>query len=74
MAATPRKPSSPTLQQQITLIEGEINDLKMQLTKPHFFADSPEGDLDIKTKIIDKQNEMIELLIKLSNNNDKSKP
>lgn len=57
------KASSLTLQQQIKLIEGEIKKLKKQLLKPHFMKDA-EQDYDIKSHIIDKQNEIIELYIK----------
>jgi hypothetical protein len=55
-----------TLKEQISQLEEEIDDLKMQLLKPHLLAKSPEQDLEVKSKIIDKQTEMIELLIKQS--------
>lgn len=49
---------------KIKQLEKEIKDLKDALsTKPHLIKDA-EGDYDIKSHIIDKQNEMIELLIK----------
>jgi|GEM_PF-3462314 len=60
-----KKASSLTLQQQIKQIEGEIIKLKKQLLKPHLTR-SAEQDYNIKSQIIDKQNEIIELYIKLS--------
>jgi hypothetical protein len=53
--------SSPQMQQ----LEEEIKELKEQLKKYHLTASS-EHDYDVKSHIIDKQNEMIELLIKQS--------
>ena len=66
MATPAKKSTSLTLAQQIKQIEKDIKSLKVQLLKPHLLAKSPEQDLDIKSKIIDKQNVMIELLIKQS--------
>jgi hypothetical protein len=56
-------PSSSTLSSQIKQLEEEINELKIHLEKYHF-TKSPEQDFDVKTRIIEKQNEMIELLIR----------
>ncbi len=70
MKTDSKKIAPPTIEQQITQIEGEISDLKMKLQEPHL-AKSVEQDYDIKSRIIDKQNEMIELLIKLSKKNAK---
>lgn len=61
-----KKSTTLTIEQQLKQIEKDIKVLKAQLLKPHLLAKSPEQDLDIKSKIIDKQNEMIELLIKQS--------
>lgn len=49
---------------QIRQLEEEIKELRMQLKKPHL-TKSSEQDYDIKSHIIDKQNEMIELLMKI---------
>ena len=51
-----------TLSSKIKQLEEEIKDLKVQLKKPHLIK-SNEHDYDIKSHIIDKQNEMIELLM-----------
>lgn len=51
---------------KIKQIEEEIKELKYQLKKPHLTKDS-EQDYDIKSRIIDKQNEMIELLTEQAN-------
>lgn len=48
---------------EIKKLEEEISELREELKKLHF-AKSAEQDYDIKSKIINKQNEMIELLIK----------
>lgn len=48
---------------QIKQMEEEIRVLKEELKKPHLTRDA-EQDYDIKSRIIDKQNEMIELLLK----------
>jgi hypothetical protein len=48
---------------KIKQLEEEIETLREELKKLHF-AKSSEQDYDIKSKIIDKQNEMIEMLIK----------
>jgi hypothetical protein len=50
---------------QLKQLEEEIKMLRTELKKIHF-AKSSEQDYDIKSQIIDKQNEMIELLIKQS--------
>jgi len=47
-------------------LEEEIKELKSQLKKPHLTKDS-EGDYDIKSHIIDKQTEIIELLTEMAN-------
>ncbi len=65
MKTQTKKASSLTIQQQIKQIEGEIKKLKKQLLKPHF-AKNAEQDYDIKSHIIDKQNEIIEMYITLS--------
>ena len=57
-----------TAQQQIKQIQEEIKSLKLELLKPHF-TKSAEQDYDIKSEIIEKQNQMIELLVKLSDEN-----
>jgi hypothetical protein len=50
---------------KIKQIEEEIKELKEKLKKPHL-THSNEQDYDIKSHIIDKQNEMIELLMQQS--------
>jgi hypothetical protein len=65
-------PSGKALSQKIKKIEEEINILKAKLLVPHL-TKSAEQDYDIKSIIIDKQNEMIELLIKQSEKNTNSK-
>jgi len=55
-----------TTYSKIKQIEAEIAALKENLKKPHLTKDS-EGDYDIKSQIIDKQNEMIELLTEQAN-------
>lgn len=55
-----------TSSSKIKQLESEINELKENLKKPHLTKDS-EGDYDIKSQIIDKQNTMIELLYELAN-------
>lgn len=70
MKEAPNKPDYLNLQQQIKQIEEEVKTLKKELQKPHF-AKSTEQDYDIKSHIIEKQNQMIELLIELSQKNTK---
>lgn len=60
--ATPSS-SNPNIKQ----LEEEIKELRYQLKKPHLTKDS-EGDYDIKSRIIDKQNELIDLLMQQTNN------
>jgi phosphoribosylaminoimidazole carboxylase (NCAIR synthetase) len=55
---------------RIRQIEEEIKTLKESLKKPHLIKDA-EGDYDIKSQIIDKQNEMIELLTEMANRTTK---
>jgi hypothetical protein len=50
------------LQQKIKQLETEIKILKKQLLKSHFVKNA-EQDYDIKSHIIDKQNQIIELYI-----------
>jgi hypothetical protein len=64
MGTSSEKLSPETFKQKINQLEEELQDLKQQLRKPHFFAASAEQDYEIKSKIIDKQNEMIELLLR----------
>jgi hypothetical protein len=65
---TKSEKSSPlTLEQQIQEIEEELKILKMHLHEPHFFGHSSARDFDIKNDIIQKQNQMIELLMKIAN-------
>ncbi len=71
MASPTKKSTTLALEQQIKHIEKDIKSLKAQLLKPHLLAKSPEQDLEIKSKIIYKQNEMIELLIRQSKKNSK---
>lgn len=49
---------------QIKQLEEEIKQLKLELKSKKHLTLSSESDYDIKSHIIDKQNEMIELLIK----------
>jgi len=58
-----------TLEQQIQGIEEELKILKMHLHEPHFFGHASANDYEIKNRIIEKQNQMIELLVKLTNEN-----
>ncbi len=58
-----------TLEQQIQAIEDELKILKMHLHEPHFFGHSSSHDYDFKNQIIEKQNQMIELLIRLAKRN-----
>jgi hypothetical protein len=51
---------------RIKQLESEINELKDSLKKPHLTKDL-EGDYEIKSRIIDKQNEMIKLLTEQAN-------
>jgi hypothetical protein len=50
-----------TMPSKINELQEEINGLKEELKKPHLTKNS-EQDYAIKSKIIDKQNEIIELL------------
>jgi len=51
---------------RIKQLQQEIKELKESLSKPHLTKNS-EQDYTIKSQIIDKQNEMIELLYNLVN-------
>jgi hypothetical protein len=53
---------------RIKQLEEEIDELKIHLQKYHLI-ETPEQDFDIKSLIINKQNEMIELLIKQRDEN-----
>ena len=55
-----------TSQQKIKQIEEELKDLKHKLEKYHL-TKSSEQDYEIKSHIIEKQNELIELLIEHAN-------
>lgn len=44
-------------------LEEEINQLNIHLKRYHF-TDTPEQDFDIKSQLINKQNELIEILMK----------
>ena len=59
MNTSSNNPSSSRIKE----LEEDINALKEELKKPHF-TKSSEQDMDIKSRIIDTQNEMIELLLK----------
>jgi hypothetical protein len=56
-----------TFQDDIKELEDEIEQLKIKLTRAHFVR-SNEQDYDIKSKIIEKQNKLIEILIKENEN------
>ena len=45
-------------QKEIKQLQEELKQLKIKLTHPHI-AKSQEDDYDIKSKIIDKQNQII---------------
>jgi hypothetical protein len=49
-------------------IEEELNQLKIKLAEYHLIKSS-EQDYDLKSQIIDKQNQIIELLIEQSKKN-----
>lgn len=70
MKAQTKNTKSLNWRQQIKQIEKEIKPLKDQLLTPHF-TKSAEHDYDIKSQIIDKQNQIIEILIKQTNKNIK---
>ncbi len=59
MKTTSKQASSSRMKQ----LERDIEGLKKEMLKPHL-AKSEEQDYEIKSRIIDKQNQMIELLIK----------
>ncbi len=59
MGVPSKQASTPRMQQ----LEKDIAGLKSELLKPHF-AKSQEQDYDIKSRLIDKQNQMIALLLK----------
>ena len=63
MKTQSKKPALAKWQLLIREKEEEIKSLKKQMEKPHFIKSS-EQDYDIKSHIIDKQNEIIELFIK----------
>jgi hypothetical protein len=50
-----------TVLSKIKQLKTEIAELKENLKKPHLTKDS-EGDYEIKSQIIDKQNKIIEIL------------
>lgn len=52
-------------EEEVKRIEAEIRELEMKFDHPHFM-NSPENDYDIKSKIIEKQNEIIALYLKAS--------
>ena len=54
----------------ISKIEEELKQLRLELKAKNHLTQSSEADYDLKSQIIDKQNEMIELLIKLANNKE----
>lgn len=56
-----------TFQDDIKELEDEIEQLKIKLTRAHFVR-SNEQDYDIKSKIIEKQNKLIKILIKENEN------
>lgn len=57
---TPSKQASSSRMKQL---ERDIAGLKAELLKPHL-AKSQEQDYDIKSRLIDKQTQMIALLLK----------
>jgi hypothetical protein len=65
MKKTSKSPAALTIQQQISEIEEEIKNLKKQLLKPHFIKGNVQ-DYGIESQIIDKQNDIIMLYIKLT--------
>ena len=50
-------------QKEIKALEEDLEQLKIKLTHAHF-THSNEHDYDIKSKIIEKQNQLIEILIR----------
>ena len=60
-------PSKQASSSKIAQLEKDIAGLKTEMNKVHF-AKSQEQDYDIKSRIIDKQNQMIALLIKQRDN------
>lgn len=72
MKTQENKQSPLQLQQQIKQLNTEIKNLKKQLLKPHFVKND-EQDYDIKSHIIDKQNQIIELYIKQTKQNIKKR-
>ena len=50
-------------QKEIKQLQEELKQLKIKLTHPHI-AKSQEDDYDIKSKIIDKQNQIIDIYIR----------
>ena len=56
-------PTNNPIAAQIQQMEEDIKTLKEELKKPHLIRDA-EQNYGIQSRIIDKQNEMIELLIK----------
>jgi hypothetical protein len=55
-----------TFLSQIKQLEDEIKQLKLELKAKNHLISSSEQDYDLKSHIIDKQNAIIELLIKQS--------
>jgi len=53
-----------SLSSQIKLLEEELKQLRLELQSKNHLTSSSEADYDIKSHIINKQNELIELLIK----------
>lgn len=51
---------------QIKQLEEEIQQLKLELKAKNHLTSSSEQDFDLKSHIINKQNEIIELLIKMA--------
>lgn len=51
---------------QIKQLEEEIQQLKLELKAKNHLTASSEQDFDLKSHIINKQNEIIELLIKMA--------
>ena len=70
MKTQEKKQTPLQLQQQIKQLETEIKILKKQLLKSHFVKNA-EQDYDIKSHIIDKQNQIIELYIRQTKGNSK---